>query len=541
MLRRGEGARLAVVVAFILLFALVMLAEYAVFRRALEALGALQHAGPPLTLYFLESFMVLVLIIMVVSFVASGLWIFFRSDDTRLLLASPLPLRGVYALRGVQTFAQTGWALVVLGAPALCALGAAYRQTVGFYAGAAAVLVLFGVLAGGAGVFFTTLAGAAFRRARTRLGIGGAVLILLAAFAVLVGRNVIPSTSDFYAIFEPGILNGKPSSIKFIEAKFALWPSHPFAAELYVLATGAKAGSAASKALLWLAPLGCLFVGATVGLRLYARTLPVIAEGFVFAAGGARTAASGPRDFPRRLRGPIGALIERDLLGIARSPNELSRAGFLAFLLVLYVSFIVVAPLREAGARPEAVARLMLLNVVAAGYFLTAFGLRFVFPTTSLEGRAAWVLFSSPIPIFRVVLAKLLLYVVLLTIAVVPIALLGTLRLARDPALVSVAAALLGMLAVTTTTVSLAFGAAWPNFRERNAEVLATSASGLAATLVCLVYVALIGWIARRAALAAGGSGSPLAWLLAAAPISAALVGGSLALAYRRIRALDTA
>jgi ABC-2 type transport system permease protein len=540
LLHAAERARLVVVLAFALLFAAVMLSEYLVFRRALEALAALQHAGPPLTLYLLESFLVLTLIILLVSFVAAGLWIFYQAGDTRLLLAAPLPLAGLYLLRAIQTFAQAGWALAVLGVPALAALGAAYGKPAVFYARGAVILVLFGALAGGAGATLTTAAGAAFRRARTRVGVGAAVCILLAGFAVLVGRNVIPSTSDFYTMFEPGILNGKPSSIKFIEAKFGLWPSHPFAAELYAGATGGRAGSTASRTLLWLAPIASLALAATLGRRLYSRTLPVIVEGLVLATGGV-PAAVARRRFPRRLHGAIGALIERDLVGIARSPSELGRAAFLGFLLVLYTSFVVVAPLREVSGKPEAAARLLFFDVVAAGYFLTAFGLRFVFPAMSLEGRAAWVFFSSPIRIFRVFLAKLLLYGALLTIVVVPIAMLGTLRLVRDPAVAGVAFALVVLLALTTTTLALGFGAAWPNFREPNPEFLTTSGGGLALTIVCLVYVALMGWIARGAALAAAGGGSALGSALWAAPLSVGLGVVAVAVAYRRLRALEAA
>ena len=541
MLHAAERARLVVVLAFALLFAVVMLSEYLVFRRALEALAALQQAGPPLTLYLLESFLVVTLIILLVSFVAAGLWIFYQAGDTRLLLAAPLPLAGLYLLRSIQTFAQAGWALAVLGVPALAALGAAYGKPPGFYARGAAILVLFGALAGGAGATLTTAAGAAFRRARTRVGIAAAVCILLAGFAVLVGRNVIPTTSDFYTIFEPGILDGKPSSIKFIEAKFGLWPSHPFAAELYAVATGGRAGSTASRTLVWLAPIASLALAATLGRRLYARTLPVIVEGLVLAAGGASAATVARRRFPRRLHGAIGALIERDLVGIARSPSELGRAAFLGFLLVLYTSFVVVAPLREVSGKPEAAARLLFFDVVAAGYFLTAFGLRFVFPAMSLEGRAAWVFFSSPIRIFRVFLAKLLLYGALLALVVVPIAMLGTLRLVRDPAVAGVVFALVVLLALTTTTLALGFGAAWPNFREPNPEFLTTSGGGLALTIVCLVYVAVMGWIARGAALAAAAGGSALGWALWAAPLSVGLGIAAVALAYRRIRALEAA
>ncbi|MBI4635398.1 MAG: hypothetical protein HY727_03520 [Candidatus Rokubacteria bacterium] len=523
---------------FVVVFGLVMAAEYVAFRHGLLALAELQTAGAALTLYLLESFMVLVLFISLVSFVASGLWIFYRASDTRLLLTAPLPLGGLYVLRSVETFALTSWAMAVLGLPALLALGTAFGRPLDFYLAALGLGALFAGLAGGAGALLTTVAGAVFRRAPTRLAIGAVVAALALGFTLLVGKNVVPSTDDFLAIFEPGIPNGKPGSIKFIEGKFRLWPTHPFATTLYSLATGDVAGSTATRAALWLAPLAALLAAGTLGRSLYRGTLPAIAEGFVLAAGAGTRAREHGRGFPRRLSGPIGALVERELLAILRSPHELGRAGFLGLLLLLYTSFIFLAPLGEVGTRPEAVARLLLFNVLACGYFVTAFGLRFAFPSMSLEGRGAWVLFSSPVRVFRLVLAKAFLYGALLLVAVVPIAMAGILRLVDDPIVVAASLSLLLMLVVTTATLLLSFGAAWPDFREGNPEALSTSGSGLAGTVVCLVYVALIGWTARNLVLAAS-AGSVVGWTAAAAVVSAALVVAALTLVSRRLGTLE--
>src|SRR5262249_42450286 len=261
--------------------------------------------------------------------------------------------------------------LVIVGLPALLALASAYGRGGGFYVEGLAVLAAFAAYVGAVGTLVTTLAGVALRRAPTRLAAGALIGLLLGGFVVLIGRNVVPSTADFYTVFEPGMLNGKPSSIKFIEAKFGLWPSHPFAAALYVAATGRRAGSTTTRAALWLAPVVTLVLVATAGRALYARALPAIAERFALA--GRRRAGAPPRPFPRWLHGATGALVERDLLALARSPHEWSRAAFLVLLLLVYTAFIVAAPLREVRDRPEAVARLLFFTVVAAGYFLTAF------------------------------------------------------------------------------------------------------------------------------------------------------------------------
>ena len=526
------------VAGFAVLFGLVMLGEYLVFRRGLDELIALRLAGAALSLYFLESVLVLILIVSLVSYVASGLWIYYRAGDTRLLLASPLPLGGLYCLRALETFFLTSWALAVVGLPALLALGRAHGRPAEFYLQGLGLLALFAALIGATGALLTAAAGGLFRRSPTRLAVAVSVAALAGAFTLVIGKNVIPSTADFYTIFEPGILNGKPASIKFIEAKFALWPSHPFAAALHDAATGSRAGSAASRAALWLAPLGALGVAATFGLALYKRALPAIAESFV-VSGGPAAAPVGARRFPRRLRGAVGALVERDLIALARNPHEWSRGAFIGLLLLLYTSFLFVAPLREIADRPAAVARLLFLNVLAAGYFLTAFGLRFVFPSVSLEGRAAWVLFSSPVSLVRLFLAKLALHVALLSVAVVPVALAGTLRLLSDPTLVATTAALLLLQVATTVTLLLAAGAAWPNFRESNPEALSTSGGGLVVTVVCLVYVAFLGWLARGAALARSAGDDVWPWLAPGALVSAAAIVAAIRLAARRLRVLE--
>ncbi|MBI2218326.1 MAG: hypothetical protein HYU51_13625 [Candidatus Rokubacteria bacterium] len=523
---------------FAAIFAAVMLGEYLAFRRGLVLIADLGLAGAALTLYFVESILVLILLVSLVSYLASGLWIFYRAKDTPFLRATPLSLGALYTLRSSETFAVTSWALVVVGVPALLALGVTHDTPPEFYAGAVVILALFAALIAGAGALLTTIAAAVLSRTPTRLGIGIAVAAVVLGFVALVGKNVVPSTADFYAIFQPGMANGKPASIKFIEAKFTLWPSHPFAAALYAGATGRAAGSTASRAALVVVPLVSLLLAFTAGRRLYARTLPVVMERFTMAPPGRAPLAPG-RPFPRRLRGPIGAMLERDVVTLARNPHELGRMGFIAFLLALYTAFVLLAPLREVGDRPHALARLMLFNVSAAGYFLTAFGLRFVFPSTSLEGRAAWVFFSSPISRARLVMAKLALFATLVTVAVVPIALAGTVRLVRDPVLIAAVAVLLLLLAVTTASVLLAFGTAWPDFREANPEVLSTSASGLAATVVCLVYVALVGWIARAVVLAHAAGDGVTPWLVGGAVVSAALVAGSLALIASRAPLLE--
>jgi hypothetical protein len=104
---RARDARLAVACAFLALFAGVMSAEFLVLRRSFRAVAIMGVAVPPLTLYALEAFFVPILVLGVLSAVVTGSNVFFRLTENRLLLETPVPLRALFVLRGLETVGLT--------------------------------------------------------------------------------------------------------------------------------------------------------------------------------------------------------------------------------------------------------------------------------------------------------------------------------------------------------------------------------------------------------------------------------------------------
>jgi ABC-2 type transport system permease protein len=500
---RERDARSAVAVGFVLVFAAVMAGEYVFFVRSFRAVAAMGVPGPPLTLYALEAFFALILVVGMLSAVVTGSTVFFRVAENRLFLSTPVPLRALFVLRSVETFALTSWAFVVLAAPAVVALGVTYRRAAGFYLVGAALLGGFLVFAGCLGTCLTMAFGTVLGHFRSRLGIVGLTLGLLAVAGVLVGRSVVPTRADFDTMFEPGRLNGTTIALHFVEAKFARWPSHPWAAAYFGLATGqgsAPGAALAASLLLPLAAAGLTYGGAGA---LFRRVIWRAAEGVLLARpDGTAGPARGFATFPVVLRGPVGALLEKELVSIARSPQELGRGAFFAFLLALYTLLLLRVPVPDRAGFEDVIARLAAFSLVATGYFLTTVALRFVFPALSLEGRTAWILFASPVPLPALFRARLGLAALVGLAGLGSIALVGGARLGLPPLGYALFAGQLALLSLTIMAVALALGVCWPDFRGRSAEALATSAGGLLTTAICLGYVALSGWLGYRVELA---------------------------------------
>ena len=545
VLRERDWPRLVVALAFVGLGGTAMVAEYAFLRRGFDAIAEQGVAGPPLLLYALEAFFALVLVIGILSAVVTGSAVFFRLAENRLLLVTPLAPGTIFALRSVETAVLTAWAFVLMAAPALLALGVSARRAPGFYAAGGLLLVSFLVTGVGLGITLTMALGVALGRVRSRVGIVGLAVLILGAAGLLLARTVVPSRADLAVMFEPGLLNGTTVAIHVVEDKFAGWPSHAFAAALFGLAggrTSRPAGTLAATAA-WpgLALLALVGLAAPVYRRLAGRA----AEGFLLAraAGlaGEPTAVAG-RAFPRRLRGAVGALIEKEAVTLLRSPDELARAGFLGFLLLLYTALFLGVPVPARSGTEEQVARVAAFALVAAGYLLTTLGLRFAYPALSGEGQAVWILLASPVRLGTVLVAKASLYSLAASLGLGVVTLVGGWRLGLPGTGLVGLASLVVLMGVTVVTVALALGAVWPDFRGRPADALATSGGGLLTVAIALAYVGATGALGFRLTLAAltGAPPSRVAVLLGLG-VAGALVAalGPVVAARRRLRALE--
>lgn len=129
------------------------------------------------------------------------------------------------------------------------------------------------------------------------------------------------------------------------------------------------------------------------------------------------------------------------------------------------------------------------LNVGTAGFVIAALGLRFTFPSVSLEGRAWWVLKSSPLTVSRIMRQKFVFsaaptVVVALVIGVMTNWILGADRFTAG---LTLAALLVSALAITA--MGIGFGALFPRFTVENIHQIESSVGGFVYMAACLWYI----------------------------------------------------
>jgi ABC-2 type transport system permease protein len=194
------------------------------------------------------------------------------------------------------------------------------------------------------------------------------------------------------------------------------------------------------------------------------------------------------RPFEPRFR----SLLLTDLRTFLRDTTQWSQLLLLLALVVVYLYNFSVLPSNFTFATFFLQNLFSFLNLGLAGFVLSAVAVRFVFTSVSAEGRAFWILRSSPLTMEKFLWSKfwtaappLLALSQVLTIA-------SNHFLGATPFLTVLSS--LTILFVTFGIVGLAvgMGAAFPNFKFENVTQIAGSSGGLLYMIAATSFVAAV-------------------------------------------------
>jgi ABC-2 type transport system permease protein len=241
-------------------------------------------------------------------------------------------------------------------------------------------------------------------------------------------------------------------------------------------------------------------------------------------------------------------LVLKELRVFIRDSTQWSQLVLVGVLLVVYVANIRYLPLNGEGMTTLLRNLIPFLNLALAGFVLASIAARFVFPSVSLEGRALWLLRSSPLPVADLLWAKFWVGVIpLLALALVLVGFTNVL-LGVQPFVHLVSLAAITGLVFPLSAMALGFGTVYPRFDTENAAQIPTSFGGLLYMMSAITLIGVVAFLTGRPAarfVVAGHFGWPKDPTSLVLPfaltlgICAGLTIGSLAVAKRRFTAIE--
>ncbi len=485
--RRAFGAHPRRTVAGLAGLVAIWLGTLALFENVLGYFHALGEIGPLLTLRLLEILIVTLAGVTLLSATIAALSIFYLSDETALLLASPVPLRRIHHARFVETLVASSWMVLVLSGPTFVAWGRVHDAGSAFLPLALVALIALLVLMTATGVLLATAIVLVLpaRGARDGLLVASALLIgaiLLALRLARPERLEAAGEAGGFAAFLLGLGAG-PSP----------WLPTTWASDLMRALLGADAPAAPLRLALLVTSAALAVDGSA---SLLGRLLPLAWSRAQMgrASGGApgrtsRLASALLRPLPR----PLALFLAKDLRLFLRDPAQWSQLLLLAALCGIYVFNFSALPIAETTAVAILLRDLALLaNLPLAAFVATAIAVRFVFTMPALEARAFWLVRTSPLALERVWRAKFAAgYLPLLTVALAVV--LGTNLLLDAPTHTHVIYGVtLALLLAAIVALGLAMGAAHAPRDGRSVAQVATGPAAMGYMVASLGLVAAV-------------------------------------------------
>lgn len=174
---------------------------------------------------------------------------------------------------------------------------------------------------------------------------------------------------------------------------------------------------------------------------------------------------------------PLALVAAKDLRLFARDPSQWSQLIILLALVVIYVFNF-----RQMRGEVSSIWLrdvLSLVNLAMAGFVLVAVANRFVFAALSLEGRAIWLVRSSPFPMHDVLRAKTAVALLPLLVLAELITVLANQALGTSQGFAWAAAALVAIMSAAITCMGVGLGALTPRFDLRDPAQIGMTPAGI--------------------------------------------------------------
>jgi ABC-2 type transport system permease protein len=461
------------------------LAIYWTVKRVLIYFQTVHELGPALAYQLLLIILVTFLSMLLFSNLITALSTFFLASDLDLVLSTPAPPSGFFFSRLIATTVNSSWMVLFFSLPVFVAYGSVFRGGSLFYLWVILILPLFLIIPAALGTLITHLLVYLLpaRRIRDILFFIGLFVFIILYFLFrfsqperLVQPEAFGHFLQFLAAMETPSSSLLPSS----------WSAEILASVLFKKPVD-----------LWFFyPL----------LMSYALFLPLLAywiSAAVHLTGWSKAQESRQGRRQRRFLDRIvnwathpfpessRAIMVKDIKTFLRDTTQWSQLFLLFALIVVYLYNFKILPLDRAPIPTSALRTVIsFTNLGLAGFVLSAVAIRFAFPAVSLEGRAFWILQTSPIALRSLLWSKFWLNVIPLLFLGELLVFLSNTLLRVPPWMMTLSLITIFLITFGITALGVGVGAVYPKFDYVSVAEIPTSFGGA----ICMIFsIAFVG------------------------------------------------
>lgn len=457
--------------------------------RVLIYFQSVEVIGDLLAQYLLSMVLLTFFSLLIFSHVITALSNLYLSTDLELCYSTPVHLEELFLSRCIHTVIDSSWMVIVFGLPVMMAYAFVYRPGPGFYISLAHMGLATTIIAAGIGILFTMIMVRIFPAQRTKDIVMLLIIVLIVGlyfmFRFLRPERLVDPEAFFSIMQYLGALKA-PDSVYL--------PTHWVTETLWDELIGSTNRSHLFEGvLIWTSAMALLVINIWVAQAIYF-------SGFSKSQEAKRTRRGGRAIldlFMKFLTKPMGSdlasVMEKDIRTFFRDNTQWTQLLLLGALIVVYLYNFSVLPLDKSPIRIEFLQNnIAFLNMGLAGFVLSAVSVRFIFPAVSSEGRAFWLIRSSPISLKRFLWGKFAFYVLPMLILVEVLVIITNFLLQVTPFMMVLSSVTMFLAVFGIVALGIGFGALYPNFNYQNIAQVATGFGGMMYMIFSAIFIAIV-------------------------------------------------
>jgi ABC-2 type transport system permease protein len=462
--------------SFVFVIACFVLGAYYIFFRVFGYLMSVEVIGPGLLDRLIEMALFVFFIMLLFSNVITSFSTFYNNRELDFLFSLPLPPTSIYLAKLLENCLYASWATLTIALPLIVAYGVKTGAPPAYYPLSIISVIIYMVIpAAIASALISILI-----RILPRLGPREVIMISLAL--------VLGLTYLYIKINNPGLLKIFETEN---EQNLLL-----FAAQLttvggvYIPSTwlsnimrgfhGNASGVTFNFLLLFFVSLSTILISFIIAKICYVRS---------WLSTGEHTSKRARRKslLYRPQKQAAKTILFKDLLIFVREPTQWVQLSVFLILLVVYILSLRRTPIYFVFPLWRTI--VAFANFAYISFVLATLGVRFIFPTVSLERAGIWFIGSSPISFRKVLLSKYL-FNLITAVIIMEVLLLSANLFIKVGRGVYLLMPVIGLfVAASLVSINLGLGSRFPHFHEDNPSRIAAGSGGIIAALMSIAYV----------------------------------------------------
>ncbi|MBU1627512.1 hypothetical protein KKB18_09110 [bacterium] len=181
-------------------------------------------------------------------------------------------------------------------------------------------------------------------------------------------------------------------------------------------------------------------------------------------------------------------MIEKEIKFFVRDTSQWSQLFLLGALVLIYIFNIISIPVESKFMNNV----LAFFNICLACFVLSGIAVRFSFPSISMEGKAFWVIQSSPVSLRNFVLIKFFIYFIPQLILAELIVIISNLILDVSNFMFFFSIVSVFIITGGLSGLGVGLGSIYPDFKAESPERVAISAGGIIYMITAVAYILIM-------------------------------------------------